>query len=147
MTRTYALSVSHSFNHFSCYLFFMLINSPMSKTSASVHKTIYKNTSLFMCVCIFPTYLDILHPHLAFKIFPTRKSTMIATQGTVPQLRQLVTSFSLWRPKFSPRPVHLGFMVDKIALGQHCCIVLQFSQVCIIPPKFILIHSLITSVL
>jgi hypothetical protein len=26
--------------------------------------------------------------------------------------------FPPWRPKFSPRPVHVGFVVDKVAMGQ-----------------------------
>jgi hypothetical protein len=30
----------------------------------------------------------------------------------VPQLRQLVTSFSLWKPGFTPRAVYVKFVVD-----------------------------------
>jgi hypothetical protein len=29
-----------------------------------------------------------------------------------------VTGFSLWRPKFNPRVVHVGFVVNKVALQQ-----------------------------
>jgi hypothetical protein len=32
-------------------------------------------------------------------------------------LRWLVTRHSLHRLRFKPRPVHVGFMVDKVALG------------------------------
>jgi hypothetical protein len=36
----------------------------------------------------------------------------------VPWLRRLVTSPSPQRPRFMPRSVHVGFVVDKVALGQ-----------------------------
>ena len=35
---------------------------------------------------------------------------------------------------FDPGPVHMGFVVDKVALGQACLRVLQFSPVSIILP-------------
>jgi len=36
----------------------------------------------------------------------------------VPQLRRLVTGFSPQRPAFSPRVGRVGFVVNKVALGQ-----------------------------
>jgi branched-subunit amino acid transport protein len=39
----------------------------------------------------------------------------------------------LW-PRFKPRSVHVGFVVDKVTLGQVFLQVLQFSPVNIIPP-------------
>jgi hypothetical protein len=36
----------------------------------------------------------------------------------VPWLRRLVTGLSLRRPGFDPGSVHVGFVVDKVALGQ-----------------------------
>jgi hypothetical protein len=36
----------------------------------------------------------------------------------VPWLRRLVAGFSPWRPGFDPWSVHVGFVVDKVALGQ-----------------------------
>jgi hypothetical protein len=33
-------------------------------------------------------------------------------------LRWLVAGFSLWRPDFLLGSVHMGFVVDKVALGQ-----------------------------
>jgi hypothetical protein len=42
--------------------------------------------------------------------------------SAVPQLRRLVASFQLWRPRFEPRfeprSGHVGSVVDKVALGQ-----------------------------
>lgn len=35
----------------------------------------------------------------------------------VPELGQLVVSLSLCRPWFGPRPVSVGFAVDKVVLG------------------------------
>jgi hypothetical protein len=34
-----------------------------------------------------------------------------------PQLKQLVTDFPPRRPGFEPRSGHVGFVVDKVALG------------------------------
>jgi hypothetical protein len=45
-----------------------------------------------------------------------------ATMNNLLLLRQLVTSLSLQRARVDPMPVHMGFVVDKVALGQ----VLQF---------------------
>jgi hypothetical protein len=36
----------------------------------------------------------------------------------VPWLRRLVAGLSPWRPGFDPGSVHVGFVVDKVALGQ-----------------------------
>jgi hypothetical protein len=47
-------------------------------------------------------------------------------------LRQLVTGLLLWRP----RSGHVGFVVDKVALGQ----VLWFSAVNIIPPGTVIVQ-------
>jgi len=35
----------------------------------------------------------------------------------MPWLRVLVTGFSLQRPWFNPLPVHVGFALDKMAMG------------------------------
>jgi hypothetical protein len=42
--------------------------------------------------------------------------------------RQLVTAFSQWRTDFNPRPVHVGFVVKKVAVGQTFLPVLKFSH-------------------
>jgi hypothetical protein len=52
----------------------------------------------------------------------------------VPWLRQLVVDNSPQRPGFAPGPVHVGFVVDKVALGQVSVRVIQFSPVGLIPP-------------
>lgn len=33
-------------------------------------------------------------------------------------MAQAVACLSLWRLNFSPMPVHIGFIVDKVAMGQ-----------------------------
>jgi hypothetical protein len=53
-------------------------------------------------------------------------------------LRWLVVSLSLWRPRFISVSVHVGFVVDEVALGQVFLQVLQFSPVSILPPLLIL---------
>jgi len=51
-----------------------------------------------------------------------------------PWLRQLVANLSLQMPRFKPTPVHVGLLVDKVALGHVYLQVLKFSFVHIIPP-------------
>jgi hypothetical protein len=47
---------------------------------------------------------------------------------------QLVAGLSPWRPGLAPGSVRVGFVVDKVALGQVFLRVLQFSPLNIIPP-------------
>jgi hypothetical protein len=47
----------------------------------------------------------------------------------VPWLRSLVAGLSPWRLGFTPGSIHVGFVVDKVALGQVFLQVLQFSPV------------------
>jgi hypothetical protein len=49
-------------------------------------------------------------------------------------LRRLVADLLLQRPGFSSRSVHVGFVVDRVALGQVSVWVLGFSPVSFIPP-------------
>jgi hypothetical protein len=42
-------------------------------------------------------------------------------------LRRLVASLSHWRSGFAPRSVHVGFVADKVAVGQVFLRVLRFS--------------------
>jgi hypothetical protein len=51
----------------------------------------------------------------------------------VPWLRSLVTDLSPRRPGFAPGSIHVGFVVDKVALGEVSLRVLRFSPVNIIP--------------
>jgi hypothetical protein len=46
---------------------------------------------------------------------------LTSTVLAVPQLRQLVFGFPPWRPGFEPKSGHVGFVVDKVALGQVFC--------------------------
>jgi hypothetical protein len=52
----------------------------------------------------------------------------------VPWLRRLVTGLSPRRPGFDPGSVHVGFVVNKVALGQVFPRVIRFSPVNFIPP-------------
>jgi hypothetical protein len=52
----------------------------------------------------------------------------------VPWLRRLAAGLPPWRPRFDPGSVHVGFVVDKVALGQVFPRVLRFSPVNFIPP-------------
>ena len=59
---------------------------------------------------------------------------------SLPWLRQLVAGLSLWTLIFSPMSVHMGFMVDKVALGQIFLNIAWFFPVIIILP-LLHIHS------
>ena len=52
----------------------------------------------------------------------------------VPWLRQLVAGLPPRRPVFDPGSANVGFVVDKVALGQVFPRVLRFSPVNFIPP-------------
>jgi hypothetical protein len=52
----------------------------------------------------------------------------------VPWLRRLVAGLSPRRPGFDPGSVHVGFVVDKVALGHVFLGVLRFSPVSFVPP-------------
>ena len=52
---------------------------------------------------------------------------------TIPWLRQLVVSTSTRIPGLDPRPLCVGFVVDKLALGQGFHRVLLFSAVALTP--------------
>ena len=45
-------------------------------------------------------------------------SHCITNKGTLPWCRQLVAGFSQQSPRFNPSPVHVGFVVARVALGQ-----------------------------
>jgi hypothetical protein len=53
-------------------------------------------------------------------------------------LRRLVAGLSPLRPRFAPGSIHVGFVVDKVALGQVFLPVLRFSPTNIISP---LLHT------
>jgi hypothetical protein len=53
----------------------------------------------------------------------------------VPWLRRLVAGLPPRRPVFNPGSVHVGFVVDKVALAQVFPRVLRFSPVNFIPPE------------
>jgi hypothetical protein len=52
----------------------------------------------------------------------------------VPWLRRLVAGLSPRRPGFDVGSVHVGFVVDKVALGQMFLRALRFFPVSFIPP-------------
>jgi hypothetical protein len=60
----------------------------------------------------------------------------------VPWLKRLVARLSPRRPGFGLGSVHVGFVVDKVALGQVFLRILWFSPVNIIPPG---LHTHISS--
>jgi hypothetical protein len=54
----------------------------------------------------------------------------------VPCLRWLAVGLTPRSPRFEPGSIHVGLVMDKVALGQVFLRVLRFSPVNIIPPSF-----------
>jgi hypothetical protein len=55
-------------------------------------------------------------------------------RAAVPWLRRLVAGLPQRRPGLDPESVHVGFVVDKVALEEVFPRVLRFSSVSFIPP-------------
>jgi hypothetical protein len=55
-------------------------------------------------------------------------------RSAVPWLRLLAAGLPPRRPGFDPGSVHVGFVMDKVTLGQVFLRVLRFSPVSFIPP-------------
>lgn len=63
--------------------------------------------------------------------------TVIATK-VMPYFRWLITEFSLQRSRFSPRVVHVGYVLDRVTLGQVCLQNFSFPLPFIIPCSFVM---------
>jgi hypothetical protein len=74
--------------------------------------------------------MSVLQEWVSWRIWDTgwlRNGQHRAYQKAVPWLRWLVTVLSLRRPGFTPRSVHVGFVLHKVALGQVTILVLRVS--------------------
>jgi hypothetical protein len=60
--------------------------------------------------------------------------SVAACTWVVSRLKQLIIDLSPKGPTFSPRPVCMGFVMDKLTFGQVFLLVLQVSPVISIPP-------------
>jgi hypothetical protein len=68
----------------------------------------------------------------------TTKTTLwLMLIGTAPHLRQLGASLPPLQPRFNPRSGHVGFVVDKVALGLVFLQVIQLPLPILIPPTAI----------
>jgi hypothetical protein len=78
-------------------------------------------------------YPQILLEYTVSHLSPERHYSSLA----LPYLRRLVAGFPPRRSRLDPRSSHVGFVVDKVALGQVFCEHFGF------PYKFLFHHSLI----
>jgi hypothetical protein len=74
---------------------------------------------------------------LAIFLAEDEQDMLEAWHKAVPE--QLLADLSRRKPRFAPGSVHVGFVVDKVALGQVYLGVLRFAPVNIIPPWFLMI--------
>jgi hypothetical protein len=80
-------------------------------------------------------YLGDISHGLSAWTFLIRLDVPVTMLLAVPWLRSLVTGLSPRRPGFAPGSIHVGFVVDNVALGQVFLRVLRFSRQYIIPPS------------
>jgi hypothetical protein len=81
--------------------------------------------------CLYNFHLGVLPPlKWVPGLFPGGK----AADEAMPWLRRLVSGLSPRRPGLDPGSFHVGFVVDKVALGQVFLRVLRFYPVNFIPP-------------
>ena len=77
------------------------------------------SSDLLVCHCHSPLHLVwCLEPASFPEDFHSWEQLAISNTVALRWLRGMVTSRSLWSPNFDPRPVHVGFVVEKVALGQ-----------------------------
>ena len=79
---------------------------------------------------IFATIIQVSKLYLTDLVGEIQTPLMISLQA-VPWLRRSVAGLSPRRPGFDPGSVHVGFVVDNVALGQVFLRVLRFSPVSI----------------
>jgi hypothetical protein len=85
--------------------------------------------------CVQCPLLSILELRIESDFWRKRLWLVLSQHLAVPWLRRLVTGLSPRRPGFAPGSVHVGFVVDKIALRQVFLRVLRVFPVNIIPPS------------
>jgi hypothetical protein len=73
---------------------------------------------LLICHCHSPLCLVWYLKPALLPDFHSWQQLAISNTVTLRWLRCIVISHSLWSPNFDPRPVLVGFVVDKVALGQ-----------------------------
>jgi hypothetical protein len=87
----------------------------------------------FSSPCISPFLPSFGHACITTTVFFTSLSVphwdynRNLVEWTVSGIRQLDASLSTWRPRFDPRPVYVGFLVERVAPWQVHLLVLWFS--------------------
>jgi hypothetical protein len=104
-----------------------------------------------LCLLYFISLMWSLHPRLAVrpalsravclpaivrrcsllgsKLLCTNSAWLVSVCGAVPCLKRLIAGLSPRRLGFAPGSIHVGFVVDKVALRQVFLRVLRFSPV------------------
>jgi len=67
---------------------------------------------------------------MSIRLIPERSTS-------IPSLSWLDSSLLPFRPRYNPRPVHVGLVVDRVTFGQVILQALQVFPVSIIPLYFI----------
>lgn len=67
---------------------------------------------------------------LKYQVLWSYSCTKYIYKWAIPWLRQSVASIPLWSPTFNPRPVYMGYEVDRVVLGQD----ISFSPISTIQP-------------
>jgi hypothetical protein len=117
-------------------LLLLLLSSSSSSSSSSpliVDRSIllFSSAPLPSPFCTFLLYIISFFSPLRNHIFFFVVIFYYVLIQAVPWLRSLVAGLSPRRPWFAPGSIHVGFVVDKVALGQVFLRVLRFSPVSI----------------
>jgi hypothetical protein len=97
------------------------------------HLVLHKQTLLRRGVlCNGYTNSVFSSPHLP--LFTSSQYATHCVRQTMPWLRWSVASLSQQSSRFDPKPVHMRFVVDRVALPQVFLPLLQFSPASVIPP-------------
>jgi len=93
---------------------------------------------------VYPVGLNLIQPPKSWRqhVLPKRRNILrdvitVKNSWAIPWLKELVAYVSLRRPEFYPRPVCVGFVVDKVTLWQVFLWILQFSMVSLLTHSFI----------
>jgi hypothetical protein len=95
-----------------------------TKTFVSENKTLFGG-----CYCPYLYYVPKSSYSLECRLTRRHYTVLYPRIRALPWLRRLVASFSSRSPGFAPGLILMGFVVDKVALGQVFVRVLRFSPV------------------
>jgi hypothetical protein len=100
---------------------------PEISTASPKISQILRNQKFHYSVQNIPPFVPILRQTNSVHDAPFYVNMIVKHGTAVPWLRRLAAGLPPRRPGFDPRSVHVGFVADKVALGQVFSRILRFS--------------------